>query len=233
MNIEDIAKNPEDAKVSKDIAHYREAVRLQPDLLGAQFNLATALLGEGNATEAIEHYQQAVKLKPDLAAAHYKLAVAWTRLGNYDNATNYCDHVVKLSAELAPALADCAWLLATHEGAAPSDVQRAIEIATRACRLTGENDPACLDALAAAYAANGQFSNAVTTAEKALASARKSGPAALAQAFPDGAITNNVIVGALASYYPAGELFPKTWDQALALYPWAGARNVTSRGSNA
>ena len=154
-------------------------MRLQPDLLGAQFNLATALLGEGNATEAIHHYQTALALKPDLAVAHYKLAVAWTRLGNYDRATNCCDHVMKLSAELVPALADCAWLLATHEGAAPPDVQRAIEFATRACRLTGENDLACLDALAAAYAANGQFAEAVTTAETALALARKSGPAAL------------------------------------------------------
>src|SRR5439155_9331712 len=150
--------------IPEAIAHYREALRLQPDLLPARFNLATALLGAGNLQEAIRHYQQALELRPDLAQAHYKLAVAWARLGNYDSATNCCDHALRFAPELTPALADCAWLLATRKNATPQDLTRAVDLATRACRLTGDSDPGYLDTLAAAYAANGQFTNAVTSA---------------------------------------------------------------------
>ena len=121
------------------------------------------------------------ELRPDLAEAHYKLAVAWARLGNYDSATNYCDHALRFAPELTPALADCAWLLATRKNATPQDLTSAVDLATRACRLTGDSDPGYLDTLAAAYAANGQFTNAVTSAEKALAIARTSGSKQLEQ----------------------------------------------------
>ena len=64
-------------------------------------------------------------------------------------------------------MADCSWLLATHEGVTSQEAKRAIEMARYACSLTGTNEPSYLDALAAAYASDGQFSNAVVTAERA------------------------------------------------------------------
>ncbi len=151
------------------VEHYRAAVLLKPDMLPALFNLATALISDGKPQEAIEILQQVLALQPDLAEAHYKLGTAWVKLGKFDNATNCCDRALRLNAELSPALADCAWLLATHDGAATEDAGRAVEWAARACRLTRHADPAYLDALAAAYAADGQFSNAVAVAGQALA----------------------------------------------------------------
>src|SRR5207248_6984717 len=50
------------------------------------------------------------------------------------------------------------------------------------------------------------------------------GPAALANAFPDGVIRGNVIVSGSAALYPAGNFLPKTWDQ-VAQYPGTGARS--------
>lgn len=161
------------------IPHYREALALKPDLVPAQFNLATALLGEGNAEEAIQHYQQVLTLKPDFAQTYYKLGVAWAKLGKFDNATNCCDQALHSHVDLPQAWADCAWLLATHEGSTAPDIKRAVEFAERACRLTNANEPAYLDALAAAYAANGQFTNAVVTVEKALALTGRTGAAPL------------------------------------------------------
>jgi hypothetical protein len=59
------------------------------------------------------------------------------------------------------------------------------------------------------------------------------GAAALKQAFPDGVITGNVIVGGSPSLYPPGNYFPSTWDQAKQLYPGAGARGTNGdNGTN-
>ena len=62
-----------------------------------------------------------------------------------------------------------AWILATAPDAGVRDGKTALELARRAAQLTGETAPNVLDTLAAAYAENGQFSEAVATAERARA----------------------------------------------------------------
>lgn len=163
------------------VGHYRVAAMLNPESLPVQFNLATALLHINRPEEAISRYQQVLATNPELATAHYGLAVAWAQLGDFDRATNACARAVQLGGELPQALADCAWLLATHDSATADDIARAVDWAMRACRLTADSDPAFLDALAAAHAAAGQFPNAITVATQAVALAAESGNAALQQ----------------------------------------------------
>ena len=61
-----------------------------------------------------------------------------------------------------------AWLVATHNNTDFYDPKRAIDLAERACELTKYQEPSLLDTLAAAYAAAGNFAQAVRTAEKAV-----------------------------------------------------------------
>ncbi len=68
-----------------------------------------------------------------------------------------------------------AWLLATLPPADGGDPVRAATLARQACDLTHDRKPNYLDTLAAAYAAQGRFSDATETAEKALALARAAG----------------------------------------------------------
>jgi Flp pilus assembly protein TadD len=74
-----------------------------------------------------------------------------------------------------------AWMLATCGDISFRDPNRAIELAEQACRLTDYAKPGMLDVLAAAYAAAGRFSDAVTTAEKALELSRTKGEEEIAQ----------------------------------------------------
>jgi len=60
------------------------------------------------------------------------------------------------------------------------DPERALELAERARDAPGSDTAAVLDALAAAYAAAGQFDDAADTAAKAQVGARESGDAGLA-----------------------------------------------------
>ena len=52
----------------------------------------------------------------------------------------------------------------------------AVKLAKKLCRLTDYHQPLALDALAAAYAENGNFDKAVETAQKALLLAKQTGP---------------------------------------------------------
>jgi tetratricopeptide (TPR) repeat protein len=61
-------------KVREAIAHYEEALRIDPDLVEAHYNLGVALEKAGRVPEAMQHYQQALKLRPDITAARDALA---------------------------------------------------------------------------------------------------------------------------------------------------------------
>ena len=58
-------------------------------------------------------------------------------------------------------LNDTAWILATNPNASVRDGAEAVELAQRAVKLSGGQEPAILDTLAAAYAEAGRFADAV------------------------------------------------------------------------
>ncbi len=66
-----------------------------------------------------------------------------------------------------------AWVLATCPEAKFRNGRRAVELATQVCAATGNQVPALLDSLAAAYAEAGDFDNAVRTATRALELTRR------------------------------------------------------------
>ncbi|MBC8206185.1 MAG: sulfatase-like hydrolase/transferase [Kiritimatiellaeota bacterium] len=63
---------------------------------------------------------------------------------------------------------DLAWIQATRPSLPSRDVDEALEYAKRNCEQTKYNEPNALDTLATAYAATGDFHQAVKTAEEAL-----------------------------------------------------------------
>ena len=60
----------ERGKPTEAIEHFREALRMAPDLAGAHDNWGQALNLLGKPTEAIEHFREALRIKPNLAEAH-------------------------------------------------------------------------------------------------------------------------------------------------------------------
>jgi Flp pilus assembly protein TadD len=61
-----------------------------------------------------------------------------------------------------------AWILATHPKATVRDSNRAVLLAERAAQLTNYQDGSILDTLGAAYAAAGDFENAIKHARAGL-----------------------------------------------------------------
>ena len=58
------------------VRRFREAVRLDPELPQAHFNLAEIRAWEGGLDEAIGHYRRALEIDPEFTRAEYMLGVA-------------------------------------------------------------------------------------------------------------------------------------------------------------
>jgi cytochrome c-type biogenesis protein CcmH/NrfG len=74
--------------------------------------------------------------------------------------------VVDLQPDSPQALTALAWVEATEHDA-PLNPEHAIRLASRAAELTGQRDAHVLDVLAAAYAVDGRFPDAIRTSEAA------------------------------------------------------------------
>jgi tetratricopeptide (TPR) repeat protein len=148
-----------------------EAIRLNPNYPEAQANLGVAYVVEGRAQDALAPFERAIALAPDYVAIWRNYGEALASLGRYADAAHAFRKVLPSSPDDPDLLEGLAWILATAPDASVRDGRTAVELARHAAELSG-NAPNVLDTLAAAYAENGQFADAVATDERALAQAR-------------------------------------------------------------
>ncbi len=145
---------------------HRYLVAFSPDAAKIHSNFGNVLQSEGRLDEAIRHYRRALEIEESFKV-HYNIGMALARGGQCAESLSHLRRAVHLHPSYTPALVGLAWLLATHPDAAQRNPQEALSLATRADRLTNSQAAGPLDALAAAWAANGRFDRAVVMAEKA------------------------------------------------------------------
>lgn len=129
------------------------------------------------------HWRDSKSLWQHTLAVTSKNDVAHTNLGNLFPAAEAIPHYEK-ALEIAPhttlPLNNLAWILATSPEPSQRNGVKALELATEVDRLAGEKDAVFARTLAAAYAENGQFTEAIETAQRALSLAIADDNAALA-----------------------------------------------------
>jgi Flp pilus assembly protein TadD len=81
------------------LAAYSEALRLDPHLEEARYNLATLLAGRGQYQEAITNFELAIKDNPRHAAAHHNLASALLKVGRLAEAHEQMVRAVDLKPD--------------------------------------------------------------------------------------------------------------------------------------
>jgi tetratricopeptide (TPR) repeat protein len=155
-------------KFDEAIGHYRQVLQFAPHSVHAHNNLGLALQSEGRLDEAISHYLRALELRPKHPNAHRNLALAYVQQGKIDQAVMHFSEALRARPNWPEVYDDLARLKAVHDNPAFRDPEKAIQLAKRACELTGYKSPEILDTLAVTYAAAGRFSRALETAEKAL-----------------------------------------------------------------
>jgi tetratricopeptide (TPR) repeat protein len=156
-------------RVDEAISHYRQALKFKDDYAEAHNNLGIALQSQGKYDEAAAHLKRVVELAPNSASAHYNLGTMYYEQGKHNLAINHWTEALKLKPDFISLLNNLGWILATTEDTKLRNPTEAVKYAQRACEMTGYNRPDFLDTLATAYAASGNFPEAVKTAEKAVA----------------------------------------------------------------
>jgi tetratricopeptide (TPR) repeat protein len=150
------------------IRQYEHALRIDPGIAAVQFSLGNACFKAGRLENAIAHYEQALHINPGDADAWFNLGLVLTRTGRPQKAVRCYEEVMRIKPDDIKARNNLARLLAMLPPAMGGDAARAITLAQQACKLTGGGLAAYVDTLAIAYAADGQFDNAIATAEKAI-----------------------------------------------------------------
>ena len=113
---------------------------------------------------------------PDTLSGMNNLAETFDRLGRHPEAVKLHEETLALRQSVLgrdhPAtistMRQLSWLLATSPDAEVRSGGRAVELATTASELTKRQDPALLEALAAACAETGDFEQAIRWAQQAL-----------------------------------------------------------------
>jgi Flp pilus assembly protein TadD len=162
-------------RIDEAIAHYQKAMMLHPDHFLARYSLGHALLEKGELDGAIQVCRSALLLRPSDADCHTTLAIALEEKGNPAEAIQHYQKSLELAPKSVPTLTNLAWLLATSQDASLRNGPKAVELAGQADRLAGGTNTLVLRTLAAAYAENGEFANAIRTARSAMQLARMHG----------------------------------------------------------
>ncbi|MCK4753310.1 MAG: tetratricopeptide repeat protein [Planctomycetes bacterium] len=161
-------------KFDEAIRYFRQALQFEPDYADAHYNLGVVFELRGEFEEAAKHLTETLRIKPDYPNARTKLVIALVRHGNalirqhrFDEAIPHLNRVLQMEPNLVDVMNNLAWVLSAYKDSQFHNPERAVQISQRACELTGYKEPTLLDTLAVAYAAIGDFPNAITTAEKA------------------------------------------------------------------
>ncbi|MHC4429088.1 MAG: tetratricopeptide repeat protein, partial [Planctomycetota bacterium] len=82
---------------------WAEVLRLNPDFVPAQVNVALHLESTGRIDEAVDLYRSALSSRPEAPAVHYNLGNALRKQGRYEQAVESYGEVLRLAPEHAAA----------------------------------------------------------------------------------------------------------------------------------
>jgi tetratricopeptide (TPR) repeat protein/mono/diheme cytochrome c family protein len=162
-------------KLGEAFEHFSEALRLDPKNFRAHNNVGYSLVSRGRVDEGIGHYREALALNPDFADAYVNLGRALASQGRFEEAVRQLREARRAAPNWPVPMVDLAWRLATAPDERLRQPDEALRLAERAAVLTGRQNIAALDVLAASYAAARRFDEAVTAEEAALALAVAAG----------------------------------------------------------
>jgi tetratricopeptide (TPR) repeat protein len=146
----------------------------------AHAHLADLLLREGRINDAISHCQEAVRIQPHDTDAQNNLGLAYLQLGDEAAALIHFERSLASNPRNLNVRCNLAWVLATSPDPSRRNGERAVELATSVAEGPGRGNPTVLRTLAVAYAETGRFSEAIETAQQAIAIAKATGNDGLA-----------------------------------------------------
>ena len=158
---------------------------LNPEDDEARANLGVAYFAAGRLSEADSTFADAIARNPRSSLFYSGAAMVKQAMGDPRRASAYFEKAISLEPSSHSILNNYAWLRATTKDSTVRRPQLAVELAEKACRLTGRQNPGYLDTLAVAYAADGKYDSAVVLAKTALRMSAKESNSRLGDAIQE------------------------------------------------
>jgi len=162
-------------KLDQAAFHFSEALKYNPRSEILHNNIGVILARQGKPEAAMAHFKQAIQINPAYPKPYLNYGAALQNLGLAGQAVTNYTKALELDPAWPEALDKLAFMLATCPETNWHNSSQAIRLAERANEITGRELPAYLATLALTYAAAGEFSNAVFTAEQARQKAQVKG----------------------------------------------------------
>src|SRR5262245_40461593 len=143
------------------------AIRLRPTFARAFFDRGQLRFSRDDVPQAITDLSEAIRLDPKFAVAYECRAQAYYEAGEYGKAVADGKQGLRVDAERPSLCVLLAQMLAVCPDAKLRDGRKAVELATKACKLTNDRWFESFQALAAAYAEIGKFDEAIKAQKKA------------------------------------------------------------------
>ncbi|MCA9270237.1 MAG: tetratricopeptide repeat protein, partial [Planctomycetales bacterium] len=156
-------------KFAECVDQLNEVVRLAPTDALPKRKRGLAQLALGNADAAIEDFQAYLQADPESATVRVDLADACLRKRDAAGAVRWYRESLAKQPNVPKSLNNLAWILATHPDADVRSGSEAVALAERLRDLSGGNAALSLGTLAAAYAEQGRFDEAVKTEQASIA----------------------------------------------------------------
>jgi tetratricopeptide (TPR) repeat protein len=153
---------------SDAMKHYAAAERLGLNTPDFWCSYGTLLNRLDKFPEAEASLDKAVAQQPGLGAAQFQLAIAQDRQGKYADAIGHYEATLAAIPDDPAALNNLALLYTTATNHEVRSSKMAVLLATRACDATTSQNALYMDTLARAYAADGDFFQAITWEDKAV-----------------------------------------------------------------
>jgi tetratricopeptide (TPR) repeat protein len=155
-------------KFDEAVKYFRQALEIRPDFVEAHCNLGNAFELQGKLDEAVSQFQQALQIKPDFIEAHNNLGNVLAKQRKFDRAFSHFRQAFQLKPDWIVPLNRMVIILTEHPELKARYANEVVALAEHIAELSKYQDAVVLDILASAYAAAGQFDQAIKTAETAL-----------------------------------------------------------------
>jgi tetratricopeptide (TPR) repeat protein len=154
------------------LAEYHQGLALEPGNALLHAAAGSALAAQSDLTNALPEFANAERLNPHFSKPHLELARIYFRLGADSQARDELRAAVQAQPDDLHTLLTVARYLAANTNAAARDGQSALVLALQAKGLGSDPQPDVYDVLGMAFAATGDFADAVTCEQNALQLAR-------------------------------------------------------------
>jgi tetratricopeptide (TPR) repeat protein len=149
-------------------AYFRKALEIDGQFAEALVNWGDTMFHRSDLPAAQEQYVAALRVDPRYAAAHHRRGVVLQQQGRWREAAESFGRAIKCPSPPLDAAQRLAWIIACGPDDSLRSPPIALQLARNCVRASSQQDAESLSVLAAAYAAGGQFSEAIDWQTRAL-----------------------------------------------------------------